>query len=246
MNGNFNRFGIPDVLRVGKKTLGMHVVMASLCAMTLSAAFAQEIPFGVNDKDRLQAILSESKTHLAAATNDVKWLEAAGIASHQLAAQNVKSASEDAVMYLKKANALMPRNAELMAYLGSAYAMLGRDSGFVVNKVSNVNKGLAMLDKAVKLAPDDPMVRFIRGSVSYGVPVMFSRKDTAEADYLFFVKKAESDASLNPERLAEAYYKLGRLATEKKQHGAAAEYYQKAQRALPQSTWAEQAARART
>lgn len=219
--------------------------IATGCAMLLQLTCAQEIPYGVNDRQQLTTILSDAKAHLAG-TEDLAWLQVAGIASHQLAAQNVRPAAEDAVQFLKKATALAPENAELMAYLGSAYAMLGRDSSFVVNKVSNVNKGLALLDKAVRKAPTDAMVRFIRASVSYGVPKMFSRKDTAESDFLFFVTKAETDTSLPAERVAEAYYKLGRLAADKKQSQAAAGYFNKAQQALPRSSWAEQAARAGT
>lgn len=227
-------------MKLLQQMLCIAIVLNTVCA----TASAQEIPYGVSDRQKLTAILNESKSHLASRADDLKWLEAAGIASHQLASLEVKSASEDAVMYLKQAVILSPENAELQAYLGSAYAMLGRDSGFVVNKVSNVNKGLALLDKAVKKSPADLMVRFIRGSVSYGVPAMFSRKEIAESDYLFFVKGAEAGVAVSPDRLAEAYYKLGKLATDKKQKTAADTYFRKAREAMPQSRWAEQAAKA--
>jgi tetratricopeptide (TPR) repeat protein len=226
-----------------------NVALVSIAALAaFSSAVAQEVPYGVKDRQKLDVILRGAQTSLASSENEAKWLEVAGIASHQLATMKVEGASNDAVSYLKKAIALEPDNAELLAYLGSAYAMAGRDSSFVVNKVSNVNKGLAALDKAVKKAPRNLNVRFIRGSVSYSVPALFSRKTTAESDYLTIVNEVKAGAQVDPDRLSEAYYKLGQMTEEKSQEksrkGMAQTYYAQAQKASPQSDWAKQAGRA--
>ncbi len=219
------------------------IILISILVL-ISKVEAQEIPYGVGDKEKLSILLREAKIHLASDENNLNWLKAAGIASHQLANMKVEGASEDAVNYLKKTTELEPDNAEILAYLGSAYAMAGRDSGFVVNKVSNVNKGLAALDKAVKKSPGNLTIRFIRGSVSYTLPAMFSRKATAENDYLFYVNEAKAGAPVDPKRLAEAYYKLGQIAGEKDQKTEALDFYTQAQKASPQSDWAQQAGRA--
>ncbi|MBO9537888.1 hypothetical protein [Herbaspirillum sp.] len=211
---------------------------------TIICMAAQEIPYGVIDRQKLDAVLRDAKTHLLTHENDVTWLKTAGIASHQLANMKVTGASDNAVNYLKKASELEPNNAEILAYLGSSYAMAGRDSSFVVNKVSNVNKGLAALDKAVKKDPSNLTVRFIRGSVSYSLPAMFSRKTTAENDFLFFTSEAESGVQIAPNKLAEAYYKLGKIADEKKQKDEANAFYTQAKKASPQSDWAQQADKA--
>jgi|GEM_PF-2600255 len=220
------------------------VIFSVSILAVISKVEAQEIPYGVADKEKLNIILRDAKVHLASHENDLNWLKAAGIASHQLANTKVDGASEEAVNYLKKATELEPENAEILAYLGSAYAMAGRDSGFVVNKVSNVNKGLAALDKAVKKAPRNLNVRFIRGSVSYNLPAMFSRKATAESDYLFYVNEVKAGVQADPKRLAEAYFKLGQIAGEKNQKTEALGFYKQAQEASPQSDWAQQAGRA--
>ncbi|MBB5393829.1 MULTISPECIES: tetratricopeptide repeat protein [unclassified Herbaspirillum] len=221
------------------------VAMILITTLTpITCTTAQEIPNGVTDRHKLDTILHNAKSHLLTHENDVEWLKTAGIASHQLASMKVAGASDNAVGYLKKATELEPDNAEMLAYLGSAYAMAGRDSSFVVNKVSNVNKGLAALDKAVKKDPSNLTVRFIRGSVSYNLPAMFSRKTTAENDYLFFTNEAESGAQVDPNRLAEAYYKLGKIAEEQKRKSAAETFYTQAKKASPQSDWAQQADKA--
>ena len=210
----------------------------------LSAAFlasAQEIPYGVENRHKLNAILSVSEAHLASQSNHPGWLKAAGIASHQLAWLNVDSASEDAVQYLKRASSMSPADTELLAYLGSSHAMLARDSSLTVNKISNTNKGLALLDRAVRREPDNLTIRIIRGSVAYELPPMFSREKTAQDDYLFVVKAARAGARVSPERLSEIYYKLGQLAAKRKQMDVANKFYAKAWSVAPGSAWAAKA-----
>lgn len=220
---------------------------ACLAAVLLSVSFAapaQEIPYGVENRQKLEAILRESKAHLKTQADHPGWLRAAGIASHQLAWLKVDSASEDAVEYLKLASGASPADALLMAYLGSAYAMLARDSTLTVSKVSNANKGLALLDRAVRRAPDNLTVRVIRGSVAYELPPMFSREKTAQDDFLFVLKAAQTGGRVSPERLSETYYKLGQLAAKRGQAEVADKFYVKARNAAPRSVWAERARKA--
>jgi hypothetical protein len=220
---------------------------ACLAGLLLSVSFlvaAQEIPYGVENRQKLDAVLRQAKSQLASDADHAGWLKAAGIASHQLAWLKVDSASEDAVEYLKRASARDPGDAELLAYLGSAHAMLARDSSMTVNKVGNTNKGLALLDRAVRRAPDNLTVRIIRGTVAYELPPMFSREKTAQDDYLFVVKAARAGARVSPERLSEIYYKLGQLAAKRKQTDVANTFYARASSVAPRSAWAEKARKA--
>jgi len=205
---------------------------------------SQEIPYTVNDKKRLDLLFQDAKAKLEVNENDLGWLKSAGIASHQLARLKVKGASEDAVNYLKKAIALDSSDVVILAHLGSAYAMAGRDSSFVVSKVSNVNKGLAALDKAVKQAPKNLHVRLLRAGVTFDLPAMFSRKSTAESDYLMFVNEANAGKEVDMDRLAEAYFKLGEIAKEKGQTIQAKNFYMEAEKSAPESNWAQQAKKA--
>lgn len=220
------------------------VCLAVAMLVASFAASAQDIPYGVVDRQKLEAVLRQAKTQLASNVDHAGWLKAAGIASHQLAWLRVDSASEDAVKYLKRASALNPADAELLAYLGSAHAMLARDSSLTVNKVGNTNKGLALLDRAVRRAPDNLTVRIIRGSVAYELPPMFSREKTAQDDYLFVVKAAQAGARVAPERLSEIYYKLGQLSAKRRQVDVANKFYARARSVAPRSIWAEKARKA--
>jgi tetratricopeptide (TPR) repeat protein len=231
-------------MTIFKSIINLTIVSAVMLAISPNI-HAQDIPYGITDKEKLKTILIEAQKHLASNENDLNWLKSAGIANHQLAVIKVDGASNNAVNNLKKATELDKNDSVLLAYLGSSYAMAGRDSSFVVSKVTNVNKGLAVLDKAVKKDPSDLNIRFIRASVSYSLPDMFSRKATAESDYLLYTKEAEAGSQqVAADRIAEAYFKLGRLAQEKNQKTAAQDFYAKAQKASPQSEWAQQAAAA--
>lgn len=69
-----------------------------------------------------------------------------------------------------------PENYTVLAYLGSAYALKGRDSSEVSDKLRFTNIGLDNLDYAVELAPNDFVVRIIRWNVSKALPSMFGRE----------------------------------------------------------------------
>lgn len=221
------------------------VCLAVVMFLSSFLASAQEIPYGVVNRQKLDAILRDAKTQLASKADHAEWLKAAGIASHQLAWLKVDSASEDAVKYLKRASSMSPADAELLAYLGSSHAMLARDSSLTVNKISNTNKGLALLDRAVRREPDNLTIRIIRGSVAYELPPMFSREKTAQDDYLFVLKAARTGARVTPERLSETYFKLGQLAAKRKQMDVADKFYAKAWSVAPRSAWAAKARKAK-
>ncbi len=225
----------------------MFASLRTLCLLgalllPFSAAMAGDIPYGVKDKTQLNATLKQAEQQLAAHENEKAALVAAGIACHQLAALRVDGAADKAVDYLQQATALEPGNNTLLAYLGSAYAMAGRDSSFVVMKVSKVNKGLAILDKAQRKDPANLDVRFIRASVQYSVPGMFSRKSQAADDYLFFAEHAPPAGE--GARLAEAYFKLGKNAQENHEAAKAKGFFEKSRASAPDSDWSRQADRA--
>jgi len=95
--------------------VGFSRYFTCFAAALLSVSFlvsAQEIPYGVQNRQKLDAIVKEAKAHLASTADHAGWLKAAGIASHQLALLKVDSASEDAVQYLKRASSMSPADTE--------------------------------------------------------------------------------------------------------------------------------------
>ena len=107
-----------------------------------------------------------------------------GVALHDAARDGDEEAAESAVDTLERYLERFPKDGEARAYLGSSYAMMGRDASSVVNKMRYTNRGLRHLDRALDAAPRDFTVRFIRARVNASLPSMFNRDEAALADML--------------------------------------------------------------
>ena len=115
---------------------------------------------------------------------EFKALREEGIALHDAALEGDEGAAEPAVEALERYLKRFPGDGEARAYLGSAYAMMGRDASSVVNKMRYANRGLRHLDRALDAAPRDFTVRFIRANVNASLPEMFNRGEAATEDML--------------------------------------------------------------
>ena len=109
-------------------------------------------------------------------------LRSQGIAFHDRALAGDEESAGRAVERLERYLERFSEDGEARAYLGSAYALMGRDASSVVNKMRYTNRGLRHLDRALDLAPRDFAVRYIRSRVNAGLPKMFGRGDAAIED----------------------------------------------------------------
>jgi len=146
--------------------------------------------YDLRDKSELLEFIGKTEAKLDPA--DVKKLKMLGIAYHNLATLKMKGASAKAAAYLQKAYALSPHDDEVLAFLGSSWTMVGRDSWNVLAKTSDVNQGIKMIDQAVAQSPDNIVVRTVRMNNSLEVPAFFNRKDMADKD-LQYLKKAQKE-----------------------------------------------------
>ena len=105
-----------------------------------------------------------------------------GIETHDRASGGRGGAAKDAVDLLERYLERFPDDAEARAYLGSAYALKGRDAASVVNKTRYANRGLRHLDRALEEAPRMFAVRLIRANVNSQLPKMFGRGEAALRD----------------------------------------------------------------
>lgn len=108
----------------------------------------------------------------------------AAIDLHNAARDGDGAATEKAVAAFEALVSADPDNAQVVAYLGSSYALTARDASAVVDKIRYTNRGLRFLDQAVTMAPADFSVRMIRGSVTANLPAMFGRADSTVEDFL--------------------------------------------------------------
>jgi tetratricopeptide (TPR) repeat protein len=98
------------------------------------------------------------------------------------------------------------------AWLGSARLLQARYTLAFWNKGDLVKEGLALLDRAVKAAPEDVEVRWMRGVGSYHLPFFFDRGDRAADDLAWVaarVAAAVDAGALSPEVAAAALFLHG-------------------------------------
>lgn len=222
-----------------KKICSTFTVVVFLVLLFSNSASANDEQF-VNARDvaGLSQGLAREERAIAEHPADKKAYRRAGIAAHQLAMLAGKGYSDKAVKYLSTYLDKAPDDTVAQAYLGSSHAMLARDSGAVMKRLSNVNKGIDILNSAVKKEPGNFIVRMVRGSVFYELPSMFNYTKEAFDDFSYVASRFGSEPMADKELQAEVYYKLGKLAAKKGDSSAKSSYFAKAIEIAPKSQWA--------
>lgn len=223
-----------------------YLLMGLFFAVSISSSTYGEMDVGrllsIRDKGELNKLAAEAEKVFGKNPKDKNSLITLGIAYHNLAILEVKNASEKAEEYLKKTTELYPEDALSLALLGSSISMVGRDSYNIVKKMTSVNKGAELLDKAVTMAPDSVLLRMIRANNSLDIPKSFGRQKIAKGDLLHIegiIKKAPQEVSLDVQ--AEVYYQLGNIFKSEKDSSTARSYFKKAAEVFPDSEWGKKA-----
>lgn len=195
--------------------------------------------YNLTDKDSLEMIISDLEKASPLNKDNLKLL---GIAYHNLAILEVKGASYKTVEYLERANQLSPYDYEVLAYLGSAKTMAARDSWNFFTKLSKVNEGINMMDRAVSKSPDNIAVRMVRANNGLKLPGFLNRKDIALRDFQHLEILVQRVEGVSPDLKAEIFYQLGMLYKEKNK-SLAREYFKKAVDVSTASKWGREAKR---
>jgi tetratricopeptide (TPR) repeat protein len=209
-----------------------------------AVAHAQPTPLPeistLRDRAALERVVREYEGIVHARANDPQALKALGIAYHNLGAQRVGGAVEQALRYLDLARAARPGDAEILAYFGSARTMVARDSWNPVTKMSAVRDGMRLIDAAVSRDPDNITVRLVRAGNSLRLPKIFDRRSYAKEDYEH-VLTLRAARPLPPTLVAEVHFRLGEIYHDEGAERQAREHWTKAMSAAPGSEWAKEA-----
>ena len=138
-----------------------------------------------------------------------------------------------------------PDNPVVMAYSGSLALLEAARTWAFWNKQSWSQKGLAEMDKAVAMAPDNLEARFIRGASCWHLPFFFHRKQQAEQDLTFVAMRATravKDGTLPPQLGAAALDYYGKILENRSQHAEAQQAFRDAMRVDPRSPGGKDAA----
>src|SRR6476660_3183904 len=106
--------------------------------------------------------LAELQRQLSADPTNTNLLFKVGDLCYDEGAEGDAKAVELAEKYFKKLLELAPNQAMPMALLGSTTTMKARDVFWPNVRMRYAKEGIRIMDAAVKLAPENPDVRFVR------------------------------------------------------------------------------------
>jgi tetratricopeptide (TPR) repeat protein len=185
--------------------------------------------YGLREKDKLNELIHNVEKQIKIDPSDKITFKILGIAYHNLAVLKVKGASVKAVEYLEKAYSLLPDDHEVLAYFGNAKTMMARDSWNIFTIISEVNKGLDMIDEAVNKAPDNIPIRMVRANNSLNVPGVFDRKEFVKTDFHHIEMLLKDPSWMGYSYIkAEIFYQLGMFYKAEGNEFLAREYFEKA------------------
>lgn len=153
--------------------------LTALAFLLLSLlALAAPKPASSHLPDEEQKLLA----HLASAPSKVPLLFELADLTHDLGAEGDKQAVVRSEDYLRQLLEIDATNAPALALLGSVHTMKGRDAFWPHTQLRLVREGIAILDRAVALAPDDIRTRTIRAINNAHMPDFLGRTDIVRAD----------------------------------------------------------------
>lgn len=176
------------------------------------------------DSGQLYEKILEFEKVLEQNPSDYNTIKGLGIACHIKAQEDAKKFAPKAVEFLSRAHKINKNDNETMCYLGSATTMMAKTTWNPIKKTSYVNKGIALMDKAIKKAQDNVSVRMTRAVNSRNLPSFLNRKDIALEDFEHLAGLIEK----NPESLAsvrrQVYTNLAELYKKTGDHAMASKY----------------------
>ena len=132
----------------------------------------------------LAALAITTVTLIGIATPGLTATLTEAIALHDAARDGDEEAVEPAIEMLTALNRAEPENVEVIAYLGSSYALVARYETSWLARWNNGRKGLKLLDQALERAPKNFTVRMVRAWVYDAMPTFLGYADDAIEEML--------------------------------------------------------------
>lgn len=153
---------------------------------------------------------------------DIEILLEQVIPLHKDAVEGNEKAVQDMHHLLERMRSDYPGHPLADAYHGSTMMLIARDSTKPLEKLRWSKAGLKLLDGAVSAAPQDVMIRLLRGKTAYILPEKhFHRSQTAIEDYTFLIDRGK-ESFLKTEKYLQLIYELGEVYCRIGQNQAAA------------------------
>jgi tetratricopeptide (TPR) repeat protein len=189
---------------------------------------------------RAQSGMAGLEQKLKADPNDQQLLMDLGRMYYDQAAAGETDFIDKGIHCFDQALVLDSTNAVALAYRGSLWTMEARSSWWPPNKMKYLKRGGEELDRAVDLAPDNIMVRLIRGINGIGLPSYADRLQTSLEDFLLVLKHPDFPNQTR-ELKAVAFYYGGLALKRADDYEKARDLFQRAISILPDSEYARRA-----
>jgi tetratricopeptide (TPR) repeat protein len=169
--------------------------------------------------DSLESILEKNPNNL-----DVKLKLA--ITYHNMVREKENDdASERAAALFNNILKMDPNHTETMVYYGSLLTLKGRDAFFPWKKMSYVEDGCDLMDKAVKLEPENVSLRIRRAMNNINLPDMFERERYYLEDFQF-IRNHPAFSNFNPGLKQQILFNSARAFEKNRQPDKSRELYQ--------------------
>jgi tetratricopeptide (TPR) repeat protein len=176
--------------------------------------------------------------HRAQPTN-TSVLFALGDLCHDEGVRDNREAVKLAEKYFRSLLELDPNHARAMALLGSTLTLKGRDAFWPTTQIDYVKQGNRAMDNAVRLAPEDAEVRFIRAINNFHMPKFLGREQIVQEDFAWLWKQLlQHPENTKLDRKQEIALHQGLTLKKLKRNAEAREVWEQGLTWAPESTWA--------
>jgi tetratricopeptide (TPR) repeat protein len=149
-----------------------------------------------------------------------------------------KAAGEKADKLFANLHQQLPDDPLVTVYYGSLRLLEAQHTWALWKKNSLSKEGVQFIDSAVRAAPNNLEVRFVRAATDRHLPSFFGRKQQVQSDLDIIVRRAEEavhQGHFDPQLAAASFFYYGELCQEQSRPKEAADAWKTAARIAPDS-----------
>lgn len=142
----------------------------------------------------------------------------------------------------QKVHKKCPHNALLLSYYATVVGIAARDDKNTTNRIRYADDSNDLMDKAVEMEPENPVIRLTRAHTAFEMPDFFERADIAREDYDFVIEWHRDGGDILPDNeIALVYYNRAGLMRREGKIEDAIQYYETAAATVPDTEIAQKA-----
>ena len=210
--------------KIAKRFIGVAASFLVILFIASAATAGDRLELENLKPEELTAKISEFQRKLDQNPSDYESIKGLGVAYYIRAREDAKKFAAKSVEMLTRACKMNKKDYEALSYLGSSTTMMAKTTWNPMKKSSYANKGIAMMDKAVKRDPDNVTVRLTRAHNSRRLPYFFEREGVAIEDFEYITEMIKKDPKAYGHLKRHIYSNLVELYKKNDQEAEAEKY----------------------